>query len=659
MAVTRLNLINSWGTINLLSGNTRLREGGLQISSPSVDAQYASSPFAHGDSLASIRYGNRNIQLNLKTTGTSLSDLKTNLRTIERMMDDASTYSKSPYVQHGILTATGKLNLELQWGDSANQSTYFEVVNGALSMPSDFYTVPLTNSFMVKNAVLSLNCRPFGYFGTQAIAQSVIQNSQSVHNLQDYFTPSTGGWVYLKAQSTAIYGANWGAQTFTAGANATVSVACVPAARIGTTVSSLTCALYTSDGTLPTGSAITTGTASTLWQPATGGTIPSFYKVALSAPGTLVSGSKYALGFYCDGADIANKLDVYYNTDYSYASGKACFSTNGGTTWSTISPSVDFPFGFLSASSDKNYVDVTCNGESYGDVPAGLYLKVAETAGTGASKLFVSKRSGFRQTDNLWIEGENNTAFLKTSTLGTGTFNRVHLISPSRSGGMYLEASYSGYSVSPGANTEIGYVQYFITTPPRGKFRVLARVKTITDTAGEYDHISYGVGYVYGSTTKTPSVAEYYQSTAYDVWETLDLGIISIPPTAESYVAINNNLNLYIYCSVKEAVTVGSYGIAWYIDYIFLMPVDEGYAAVNNVHNSDLHKDTIAFDTISPVPNIYEVYPGGQIDNIPTKAGQPFDLGRENTRIYVLSGDTGGTPVHTVDMIYQPRFLVV
>ncbi len=493
MALVRINLTNGTTTLDLYTGAIKLREGGLNIGVPPLQNQYITNPYTDGDQLTISRYANRTITLQLKCTGASLADLKTNIRQLERMLTDAIIYQRNLHKQ-GLLTASGKCYLELQWADVAAQSTYFEVVSGKLDMPPNWYSAAmLLKNFTVLAATLTLECQPYGFYTAQDIATATTNNN------------------------------------------------------------------------------------------------------------------------------------------------------------------------YMPASTSVNYQDITVT-EAYGDVSAPLYIKIVPSGATATTKLWIAKRSGFRQTDTLWTEAENETSFTGIYG-GFATLVGSDQAEAACSNGNYfrVRGTTGGIPVAIPADTQISRINYDIATPPRGAFRVLARCKVIQPVAAGSTLTNammfFGYGYSYGSFTKAPSNAlgEYYVCAVDSTWEVLDLGLLIIPPTSESDIASNATFQLRIFQYVDSAGgIVGAAGTAdWMVDYIFLLPIDEGYVMVNSSST-----DVLAIDGITNPDAVYKLNTSSQITDCPSYLGAPFTLGRESTRIYFLRNDFPSTKL-AVDTKYQARFRII
>jgi len=608
MATYRLKLSDGTTTIDLYGGSDSIvREGGLNMPPPQVQQSYVTNPSYDGARLATAKYNNRIITLNMRIWGSTLADLKTNIRSIQRLLNDAEKRTLRGYGD--------QVYLEYQWGDSVGESTYYDILRGDLAMPADYLNSNL-GQYMIANATMTLTCKPLGRYTNQDITQDTLENF-----------------------------------------------------------------------------------------------------------------------------------------DYS---------------------------------TSHNYKDIT-TAEAYGDVPAKLYVKIAPNAYAGDKKIWIAKRSGDRYDDDLWVEGEDETSTTDIVTAPVVTFTDE--TDASQSGGKYKRADLSLGSVAAYADNEISRINFDFATPPRGQFRVLAYCRTteISDNT-EYANMAWGVGWSYGDKTKAPSEAdgEYYSNTADNTWEILDLGLLNIPPVAESDIATNNTFQLRIYQYAKDnltgsdatgthptssndpdtdwtdddniwdndtgtkatcgfggagwkgyieairAATVSSglrfiandennfvdkvdidaeydgdwhvvanevtfnQGVwvsktfsdglhsvtkyrlrfhataadnaylhevefltpasnhRWDLDYIFLLPIDEGVVIVDSVGTTDI----VAMDGITDPPNVFLINASNKITDYPTYVGAPFTLGRETTRIYLLRDDDKDV-TFTVDIKYQPQFLVI
>ncbi|KKK92895.1 hypothetical protein LCGC14_2698340, partial [marine sediment metagenome] len=346
----------------------------------------------------------------------------------------------------------------------------------------------------------------------------------------------------------------------------------------------LTLELRATDGGVPTGSAIATGTLDSDGVPPS--TRSGWFRVDWDSSVALDDATLYAIIAHTPGGGS----DYNWRSDAGggLADGNAVTSANSGVDWASSAPA-DFLFAVYAADSKTNYQDVTV-AASYGDVPSRTAIQVCQNNGTGSKKTWIAKRSGTRQSDDLWLEGEDFTTF-------TNIVGGAHVLEEVGNEDVDLSA-YSGdfaqiMNVVPtgaaiAANSEIARFNHVITTLPRGQFRVLVRVKTESDDNDDFDHMSWGVGWSYGGTTKTPTEAngEYFQVAADGTWEIIDLGVINIPPVAESDVADNATFELRIFQYATELLAQNEL-YQWFTDYIFLLPIDEGNVIIGDVAADD------------------------------------------------------------------------
>ena len=468
----RLNISDGTTQVNLFSGTASfVREGGLSMPIPRVNASLIPYAFDDGVRLASAKYEDRTISIITKIKGTSLTDLKSNIRTINGLLNDA---------EKRTLSGQGaKVYLEYQWGDTAGQSTFFDILRGDLTMPADYLNTYLKD-FYIKDAVINLTCKPFGRYTNQTIAQDTLENE--------------------------IAGAN------------------------------------------------------------------------------------------------------------------LCY-TNISTS------------------------------ESYGDVPARLYAKIAQTGAIGTGTMWVAKRSGSRYQDNLWNQTENYSG---TPNLYQAPVNFYKEADATMSGGTVLKID-CDIGSAIGGSSIIGRTDYNFSPIPEGQYRVLARTKGTSVIGNAMGNMAWGFGWTYGNRTYIPSIAkgEYYSNATANVYQTLDLGVLNIPPIPKSDIALNNIFTLQLFATNRH--TLSATGTAsWFSDYLFLLPIDEGCVIAGSINPTDV----LAIDGITESPEVYTLTTGGSISNYPDKRGSPFTLGRENTRLYVLKDDVKAT-TFAVDLQYQPLYLTI
>jgi len=637
MADYRLKLSDGTTTIDLYGGTDSIvREGGLSMPPPNVNASYLNNPFSDGSKLTSSTYSNRTINIQTRIWGSSLADLKTNIRSIQRLLNDAEKRTLSGY--------GAQVYLEYQWGDAANESTFFDILRGDLLMPGDYLNVHLKTGYMIPNAQIRLVCKPFGRYTNQDITQATLDNSQSPYDLI---------YSYLVDDSTS-YGVEedtWMGQTFTTTSAFTIAGAAFKCYRTGT-ISDVTCELYATVAGKPSGGILATGTldVSTLSTVSDASHI-QWIRILFDTPYALSDATMYAVVLHIPELDPNFLYCRYDAAGAAFANGTAVYSTDDGSNW-TILGDGDLMFGIYVAETKANYQDITTS-EAYGDVPAKMYWKVDPNDSTGNQKTWLAKRTGSRYDDDLWIESESY--YSTTALVGGYTYENYGLVADDVSGGLYCEHTVEN-AAGIAADTAIGYFYYRIAYDaiPKGTFRVLARCRVACQDAADYDHLSFGVGWVYGDSSKAPSASDgdYYECSADSTWEILDLGLLNILPIADSDIATNNNFNILIYNYASQALTGNEY-YKWQMDYIFLLPIDEGVLIVDGVASTRV----LIMDGITDPPLVFEA-----IDNtestIPAYVGNHFSLGRESTRLYYLRDD-GHLAGCNSDVKYQPQFLVI
>ena len=91
--------------------------------------------------------------------------------------------------------------------------------------------------------------------------------------------------------------------------------------------------------------------------------------------------------------------------------------------------------------------------------------------------------------------------------------------------------------------------------------------------------------------------------------------------------------------------------VAISIDYIFLLPVDEGVVVVDSVGTDD----RVLISNKEDVPGVWLLNTSDVVQSFATFNGGPFNIGPEDTRIYWLRDDVGDpttnqavlTPIYT------------
>lgn len=312
--------------------------------------------------------------------------------------------------------------------------------------------------------------------------------------------------------------------------------------------------------------------------------------------------------------------------------------------------------------------------EVEGSATGRLNLKVHDTnngggnAWTGSENMWLYKRTGSRRTDTLLFQQPDSTVEGDDPWVDDeGTFSSPAGLTTNASQGTSKALRWTANQINPNlevaARFAVGYFQYDIATPPKGIFRVLARISneyTLNNSVPAAGNFAFALGYVYGGKTYVPVAADDVPMTiaSEDTWETLDIGQIIIPPVATPDGYTEPTLNLRIYCIWP--IEVGGISgdnntdyVEWAIDYIQLGPIDEGAVAVGSIGTND----RILVDGQSDKPGVYKLNASDVVQDFADSVGPPFTVGPEPTRVIVVRNDPGDptTTQFTVTPVYIPR----
>lgn len=622
----RINLSDGVDTINLFDGtDAQVREGGFGLPPPVSVTSFIGNPAFDGNRMARSRRGNRTLTISTKIVGSSLSDLKDNIRTINRLLNDAE--------KRTLLGYGSQVFLEYQWADTINESVFYDVLRGDLAMPAGFQSQPMQNGFTIIDARLTLTCKPYGRFTDINIAQETLENTSILQEAVSYKV-SGNDTHELNAAN------DWEAQTFTVGASGITAIgASIQVFRgIADVPGNIDYEIYAVDGaSQPTGGALASGQTSANAISDDNGVFNWLF-CEFDLPVDLTAATEYALVIHGD--DLAVAVNLFWKVDIAagYADGNRVFSVDGGASW-TDDLTDDFMFVILAQTTDANYQDIETD-DTFGDVPAALFTKIAQTGATGTEKVWVAKRSGLRQKDKLWIDGIETSSQTDASPVnGTVTFSF-----PAPDVTLLVDAGVGNVAT----DTLIGRLNWTLNDLPRGQFRVLARIN-MSEVARQV----IGFGWAYGDKTLTPVFPGDYKHASSDgVDEVIDFGVIDLPPIAESDIAISNSLELRLFCFNDDTLLNGTtYG--WTVDWLFLLPIDEGVVILDAAA-----ADVIGIDGITDPANVFIMDTEDRVEAFPDPTGRPFSLGREPTRIYVLRDDVR-TVTFSQDLKYEARFMVI
>jgi hypothetical protein len=662
-----LKLSDSVVAIDFYSGDVTtktagyfVQEGGLNLPPPTVNAQFNQSNQSDGAPMSRAVYGNRTITITFGIQGSSLVDVKAKIRAIQECLNDAA---------YRYLLGTGNLfYLETQWGVTAGQSTYFDVLRGDLQLPTDYLTsTKLTSGFTILNCKLVLTCLPFGRYTIQTIGNAALQNSQGDLAVgESYITPYyiEAGTAQLQTSSPkSIFGSATGrvSQTFTMASTLTVAGAAIYCEKSAVGIGNVYFEIYAVDANhKPTGGVMATGNISNANIPTYTGTYPhtnAWSFCAFSTPVALTTGTEYALVIRTP-SWTAGYLYVYYSVATNpYAGGVGWYSTDNGSTWTTIG-NYDFAFAVLTQTTRVNYQEITTDA-TYGDVPAGTMMNLSGLP--TAVNIWVAKRTGngtFSPSSNpryqepLWIEGGGYSAATVDNTSGAVFVGMIPVTGGSTTTALLSSASSVFLSTSNIARN-IAHYWYSITTLSAGSFRVLARCR-VTDVTLQ----GFALGWHNDSSPYTPAlvptIANTVSPAVNNTWQVLDLGQFLLPSVANpgSSQLARMKEDLDIYC--QSIASTGSNYLYWDIDWIFLLPTDEGYA------NFKSATSYTSIDSISKVTGIYDddsVAWASVFSNLSSVGPLPT-IGRENTRLYVIC-DAVESQAITLQTRYEPRYLLI
>lgn len=311
-----------------------------------------------------------------------------------------------------------------------------------------------------------------------------------------------------------------------------------------------------------------------------------------------------------------------------------------------------------------NYQEIT--GVT-GDAPARTQVKLVVAGETGTENVWCALRSGGRYQNTIWREGEGADSFVSVETDADRTIASTSQADTTKSADNVARARHEGVGASLAAEFK-GYWSFTLSGPPRGLFRVLVMVKATSDVGGvvETTDLSFYAAWAYGNVSAVPTIGNTTTGTpvigtsgrlvaADNTYEVMDLGVLNVLPVAEPSGESLSNFNLRIYVGL-ETVRVGAnnLNVDWFLDSVFLVPIDEGMAVTPHVAADDL-----LFDSYTDPPGVYQLdAASGAVEDILDRDGSAFDLRPGNNRIYVYRDDVA-TATFATTITYRPRFRVV
>ncbi len=294
---------------------------------------------------------------------------------------------------------------------------------------------------------------------------------------------------------------------------------------------------------------------------------------------------------------------------------------------------------------NRNYADIS---RIPGAPGALAQIRILDPTGTwsGSGKMWIGKRSGEGRADNLFFQGERGSIARGSAPFEDGgavwSGNAQSL--SEASGGEYARMAWTKaglYTTRP-EFTLCGSARITVAASniPRGRFRVLARVRTDTDNAElQVGHMGFALGWSFGTRSETPDAgAAVFPQTASE-FRTLDLGELTLPPlpVPEGYSTPEFNLDVHgTFSGAGAENALGAHHFRWSVDYVALLPIDEGDVVVNGVSPPE----RVLLDTLSQTgAGVYLLDETDVILGPADFEGVPFTVGPEDTRIYVARDD--------------------
>ncbi len=303
-----------------------------------------------------------------------------------------------------------------------------------------------------------------------------------------------------------------------------------------------------------------------------------------------------------------------------------------------------------------NYIDMKDIGGTQG---AMLGLKIAAARSVrwrGAKRLWLARRSGERRADQLMFQNgsaasvrlqngvvvwEPNSDITPDDPVQYVTDTVSDTLASGNVAGRFGFRWFGSGSVRilPRAALRVGTQRFYLSTPPSGLFRLLVRWKYDANfnSRGAIE-AAWSSGRISGSIGKTRFVSNVSGiRTRTPAYRMDDLGEIALPPTPPGFRRRGLNILLN---NIYATERLGGHSVPfaeWRIDFIMLLPIDEGAAIVSGVRPDD----RILLDTTGDVPGVYLLDAGDVVQGFADFAGAPFDIGPEDTRIYLLRDDEG------------------
>ena len=321
----------------------------------------------------------------------------------------------------------------------------------------------------------------------------------------------------------------------------------------------------------------------------------------------------------------------------------------------TVSLSADTLENEQDSGTDKNYTDVTSIN---GDVDAPVQIKLVPAGASGSKKAYIGTRSGTRRTDTLWRQGEGRDGFTSLETDTAFSIVESTQVDANASDGNVSRARLDGGAGGNIAKEFKGRLNFVLAGPPRGLFRVLARVKATASTAAvdPLADTSFYLGWSFGNVSHTPTIGTVptgagHLPAADDTYEVMDLGEIRILPTSEPDGQTLSDFELRIFFGMENAKSGVTVDTDCFVDYVFLLPADEYISIINAAGATD----RILIDSLSPQGQIYLLDSSDKVLRVADYLGRPLLLSKQGSRIYVLRDDVRDA-AFAFSGKYEPRY---
>ena len=624
--------------------------------------------FRHGSDLVERVYSNRTVSVILRILGADQDTLIANVNAINAILERGAEYQT---------TGVGsQLKLRRKWENATNQIDFY-VLEGVLQLGDEFGPVHQTNTNFA-SARLTLLCEPFAYGADESIQNYVFDAGFEVAGtaLADWTESKTAtgttsrdtsvkkdGLASLKLVMTDSGGSGQVIERNQVLAD--VDAGEVWSFQCWVRVDALSNCKVVMELDYNTGTDVEVSTT----------TVNASSFVKLTSNNNTVPGSvtQVTLRLRLE-ATAADATGTVYIDNVI-----AVLASAVPVAWTS---SMRVGNHFEDASQTQSFfIDIE---DVPGDVPALLQVRVLESA--NHDEFWAGARHAGRQYDvDLYKEGQDSTAAATASqtyfTFTADNTGSSHGGSTTKFSGNTMRESKVEMTSGSGsavltAGTRFRH-QWAFTTLPEGMYRCLAAVHVANGigTAGfttpDANLFTFGLNYTYGGVslldTTTPDTSSFVAMSDNDLGsneianpEILDLGSVVIPPiaTPEGQTAGTFTLIIHEGLSADTEILLNQ-EIFWYIDWVFLLPIDHG----SNYVSKTAATDVILLDSISKTKGLYILNTSDVLQSFPTnQLGRSPMAHPEGTRIYMAGQDddyTGDSEYFTVSVTYRPRYLYV